>query len=124
MFWKKKEAPVVQSAPIDHMKEACDAYGRPDLRHHLSYVIMTNPAGKDVDRLAKKETWPHYILIGNVALHRGKVDEAHGYFEKAAELIESAGKNIPTATHLAPIIANWEVAAKIVRSYWDKLGKV
>lgn len=123
MFRKKKEAAVVEIKPAyDAMWEACEALKRTDLYPHLKYVILADPRGEEVDRLTTKGTWPHYEMMGNVALQRGKLGEAKEYFEKAAELIAKDGRE-STGSHITPIVANWDVAAMIAGDYWNRLRK-
>jgi hypothetical protein len=124
VFWrrKKKETQVeTKKEPVkiqeSTLERICKKYKRADLYEPLSWTLLIDPRGRDLEDLLSNESSQNYSILGSVMLYEGNSKLAKEYFEKAIDL------GITREKHYKTLIENIDVATKIGVGWWKEEGK-
>jgi len=123
---KKKEAkgdgpekkPILEKErEPDSLEKSCIKHGRPDLYEPLSYVLFSEPRGRDVEALLSEGSALSYSIAASALLHKGDTEGARECYEKSIEL------GIIRKEYHIKTVNNIDVVKEIGMDWWKEEGK-
>jgi hypothetical protein len=116
-----KEETEIERKPVPKQESSldriCKKYERSDLAEPLSWTLLIDPRGRDLESLLSSESPFDYSMAGCVMLYEGNSKLAKEYFEKAIEM------GITRKEHYRKLVDNIDVVTKIGMDWWEAEGK-